>query len=222
VGGVFAHELVGHALEGDVLAAGASWLASRERRQPSCPELVVVDDPRRGRAAWSIDDEGNAARPVALVRGGEIAGALLDRRTARARGAASNGRGRRSSYRQPVMPRMGCTFVAAGRLVPEEVLASVTRGVYIRSMEAASTDVRRGRAIFRVTDADAIRQGKLEFSLLPFLLTIDGAAALAGTERIASDLAFDTCLGSCVRAGQPMATSVGGPTFCIGSATITS
>jgi TldD protein len=219
-GGVLVHEIVGHALEADTILGGGSWLAGRRRERIAAPGVLVVDDPRRGRAPWAIDDEGAPTRAVPLVRAGTFAGALHDRGTARASGEAATGHGRRASYRHPVLPRMGCTFVAAGRLAPEEVVEAIESGVYVRSLEAASTDVRTGRATFRVVDADAIEHGTRRHALEPFLLAVDGAEALLGMVRIASDLAFDTCVGSCIRAGQPLSTSVGGPTFCIGSATI--
>jgi predicted Zn-dependent protease len=83
-------------------------------------------------------------------------------------------------------------------------------------MEVASTDPRTGRAVFRVTDADRITRGRLDGPLSSHLLRIEGREALAATDRIASDLAFDTCIGTCVREGQALVTSVGGPTFRIG------
>jgi TldD protein len=179
-------------------------------------DLVVLDDPRRGRAAWRIDDEGHRARPVPLIRSGRVAGRLHDASTAEREGRSSTGHGRRASYRDAIRPRMGCTFVAAGRWSPEEVLNSVSDGVYIRRMEAASVDLSTGRAVFRVTDSDRIVHGALGSPLQPHLLEVDARIALSAMVRVADDLTFDTCVGSCVRDGQPLATSVGAPTICVG------
>jgi TldD protein len=115
---------------------------------------------------------------------------------------------------------MGCTFVAAGRWSPEEILYSVADGVYIRRMEAANVDPSSGRATFRVTDSDRIVGGKLDAPLEPHLLVIEGRNALAGMDRVADDLAFDTCVGSCIRDGQALAMSVGAPTICTGRARV--
>ena len=215
VGGVLVHEIVGHALEADVALDGRSWLAGESGRVAP-RDLVILDDPRRGRAAWRKDDEGNEARPVPLIRSGRVAGRLHDMRTADRAGQLPTGHGRCASYREPVRPRMGCTFVATGRWSPEEILYSIDDGVYIRRMEAANVDVVRGRAVFRVTDSDRIVGGKLDAPLDPHLLVIEGRSALAGMDRVADDLAFDTCVGSCVREGQPLAISVGAPTICTG------
>jgi len=214
VGGVLIHELVGHALEADVAARG-SWLAGGGENVGS-RRLTVVDDPRRGRASWRVDDEGVTARPTPLIRGGQVRGRLHDRATARAAGTPPTGHGRCSAYSEPVRPRMGCTFVAAGHAKPAELIGSVDRGVYVRRMEAATTDPRTGRAVFRVSDSDLLLEGRIDTPLKPHLLHVDGRDVLGSMDRIADDLQFDTCIGSCHRDGQPLAISVGAPTIRVG------
>lgn len=220
-GGMLAHELIGHALEGDTAGARASWLsrlAPDVRAGP--PGLTVLDDPRRGRASWRVDDEGSPVRPVALVRDGRVSGRLHDLRSAAHAGESPTGHGRRSSFRDTVRARMGCTFVAAGNEHPEAILRDTVDGVYVRRMEHAGTDVATGRALFQVSDADRIHHGRLGVPLRPHLLVVEARDALASLDRIGFDLAFDTCVGSCLRDGQPMSTSVGAPTFRIGLASV--
>ena len=174
----------------------------------------------RGRAPWKIDDEGEPARPVPLLRDGSVGGLLHDLASARRSGERPTGHGRRSSFREPVRPRMGCTFVVAGEADPKELLEGVADGIYVRRMEAAKTDPRSGEAVFRVTDADRIIDGSLVEPLLPHLLHVHGGQALCETRLIADDLVFDRCVGSCHRDGQPLAISVGAPTMCIGRAMV--
>ena len=218
VGGVLIHEIVGHALEADVAMRG-SWLAKLSNAV-AAESVVVVDDPRRSRAPWRIDDEGEDARAVPLVLHGRVRSWLLDRATSAASGRASNGHGRRGSFREPVRPRMGCTFLGAGPLPADEVLDGTT-GIYVRRMESAHTDPASGRATFRVTDADALRDGRCVGPLRPHLLRVEGSRALSSLDRVANDLAFDTCIGSCHRDGQALSISVGAPTFRIGVVTVT-
>jgi len=217
IGGVLVHEIVGHALEADRVLGGESWLAQFEE-PVAHRSLSVIDDPRRGRAPWRIDDEGEASRPTALIRDGRVADWLHDTRTAREVGRATTGHGRCATYRDPIRPRMGCTFVAPGECGPDELLRAVREGVYVRRMESATTDTKTGRAVFRVTDADRIREGRIDAPLRPHLLFVNGARVLAAADRVAADLAFDTCVGSCHRDGQALAISVGAPTMWIGSA----
>jgi len=217
VGGVLFHEIVGHALEADTIVGGASWLSggSTEAFRGS-PHVTVVDDPRRGRAAWRLDDEGQPARAVPLFREGRVCGWLHDRASARRSGTQPTGHGRRASFRDPVRPRMGCTFLTAGRCDPSEALGGIEEGIYVRRMEAASTDTRTGHAEFRVTDADRIRHGRLAAPLTPHVMEVSAQAALSSVDRVANDLAFDTCVGSCLHHGQPLSVTVGAPTFRIG------
>jgi predicted Zn-dependent protease len=218
IGGVLVHEIVGHALEADTAHRG-SWLTASEG--VVAPEaLMVLDDPRRGRAPWRYDDEGHPSGVTPLIGEGRVRSWLCDRTAARKTGRPLTGHGRRSSYREPVRPRMGCTFVAAGRLDPREVVAGVD-GIYVRRMEAASVDTASGRATFRVTDADTLAGGRIEMPLKPFLLEVDARKTLAGVDRVGTDLTFDTSVGSCQRDGQSLAISVGAPTIRIGLAMVT-
>jgi len=219
VGGILIHELIGHALEADTVLRGASALVAKPGAVAPA-EVTVVDDPRRGRGAWRRDDEGVECRATPLIEGGRVAGYLHDLSSAERFRQSATGHGRRASFREPVRPRMGCTFLAPGRLTPEEVLKGTSRGVYIRRMETASTDSLSGSARFIVTDADCIDQGQLGHPLHPFLLELRASTALPSLDRIGSDLEFDTCVGSCLRDGQPMVTSVGAPTFRIGVARV--
>jgi len=221
VAGMLVHELVGHALEGDTVARGGSPLA-RERPRFSCTDLRVIDDPRRSRAPWRADDEGEPAAPALLIDEGRIVGHLLDRASANALGGCPTGHARRSSYLAPIRPRMGCTFIAAGRLDPREILDSVDRGVYVRRMDAAAVDLDAGAATFRVTDADDVERGAIGDPLDPFLMTLTVADLIGSLDRIGNDLEFDVCVGSCVREGQPLSTSVGAPTIRLRSASILS
>ena len=211
------HEVVGHALEADAVLGQVSWLAAAaERPFEGPPDLRVLDDPRRGRAPWRFDDEGEPSRATPLVGDGRAVGRLYDRSTAARNGRVSTGHGRRASFRDAVRPRMGCTFLAAGRHEPAEALSGLETGIYVRRMETASTDTRTGRAVFHVTDADGIRHGRLAAPLVQHVIVLDAAKALASVDRVADDLKFDTCIGSCIHHGQPLSISVGGPTFRIG------
>jgi TldD protein len=217
VGGVLLHELVGHALEGDVQARRASRLA-RAEGPVAPPSVTVLDDPRRGRIPWRMDDEGTAARPVPLLQEGRVRGSLASWGWP-GTPHPSSGHARRASFAEPALPRMGATFLTPGRLHPEEVRAGVARGVYIRRMVVGTTDPAEGKATFEVTDADMLIGGQCEAPLTPFLLhaSLDDLVTL---DRIADDLTFDPCIGVCVREGQAMASSVGAPTFRLGLVTV--
>jgi TldD protein len=216
VAGIVVHELIGHALEGDVVAAGRSHLVGGPASVVIPRSVRVVDDPTRGRAPWTIDDEGTASRPVVLVEDGRVAGLLHDLTTALTSAAEPTGHGRRGSYLDGVLPRMGCTYLEGGDEDPRAIVSRTTRGIYIRRIASADTIPRIGRGTFIVTDADWIDGGALGEPLRPFPIVIDAEETLRTLDAIGSDLAFDHCIGSCVRDGQPVATSVGAPTIRLG------
>jgi len=83
-------------------------------------------------------------------------------------------------------------------------------------MAGGHTDPITGRASFIVSDADRIVDGGLAEPLEPFVIELCGFESWESIDRVAYDLAFDTCIGSCVRDGQPIAVSVGAPTIRIG------
>jgi predicted Zn-dependent protease len=219
VAGVVAHELIGHSLEGDVVARGLSWIRADDFPSAARP-LTVIDDPRRGRGAWTIDDEGVAADENCLLDGGRPAGVLLDLASAGVLRRVSTGHGRRSSYLDAVLPRMGCTFISPDSDDPEDVLRETTAGVYIRRLTAGHTDPCSGRASFLVTDSDRIVDGRLAEPLETFVLDLDGRESWPSIDRVGHDLVFDSCVGSCMRDGQPLAVSVGAPTIRIGVARV--
>lgn len=219
VGGVLVHEMFGHALEARVGAANGSALV-REGAGPRSREIRVVDDPRRGRIPWRRDDEGEPTAAIALVADGRLAGTLHNRASARAGKAARTGHARRSSYLVPALPRMGCTFIAAGRHDPAAILEDTGDGIYIRRMEAASVDLSSGEGMFHVTDADRIEGGRQAWPLEPFVLFVTLAETLATLGQPGNDLQFDTCLGTCLKEHQPLAVSVGAPTVRLGVGTV--
>jgi predicted Zn-dependent protease len=219
VGGILVHEMFGHALEGRGSAVEASALV-RRGEGPRSREIRIIDDPRRGRIPWRRDDEGERARAVALVADGRLAGSLHNRTTAQVVGDARTGHGRRSSYLVPALPRMGCTFIAAGNHDPASLVKETDDGLYIRRMAAASIDLYSGEAMFRVSDADRIEGGRIAAPLEPFVLFVTLAETLATLGQPANDLQFDTCLGTCLKEHQPLAVTVGAPTVRLGVATV--
>ena len=215
--GVLFHELVGHACEGDHESARRR-LAEVAPQLPR--ELKVIDDPRRARIPWTYDDEAQPARPVALLRSRGLGDPLLDLRCAKFSGRSPNGHGRRSSFADLVQPRMGCTFVAAGPADPDELIADVTAGLYVRAMQLGRLQPESGRALFRVVDATWIEQGRLAEKLLPCVLILDDYRSLTRVEGVAHDLALDSRPGNCIKQGQPLPTTVGAPTIRLGWARV--
>lgn len=142
--GSFFHELLGHPLEADVVAAGASYLSDRFGEAIAPSWLSVTDGPPPGGDGLgaSIDDEGTPIATVQLIGAGRVRGALRDRLSAELSGRASTGHGRRLDYRHPVIPRMWHT-VARSDVAAEQPPGSVRlapRGLRLRRMNLLTGD----------------------------------------------------------------------------------
>ena len=161
--GVLLHEAVGHGLEGDFNRKGTSAFAGRIGEKVASGLCTVVDDAtladRRG--SLTVDDEGTPGQRTVLIEDGVLVGYMQDKHNARLMGVASTGNARRQSYAYLPMPRMTNTFMLAGASEPEEIIASVDKGVYAVSFGGGQVDITSGKFTFSATEAYLIEGGKL-------------------------------------------------------------
>jgi len=130
--GILLHEAIGHGLEGDFNRKGTSAFAGMVGQQVASPLCTVVDDGtisgRRG--SLNVDDEGIESQNTVLIENGILKGYMQDRMNAGLMGVSSTGNGRRESYAHLPMPRMTNTYMLAGEHDPQEIIASVDKGIY--------------------------------------------------------------------------------------------
>src|SRR4029077_11868191 len=130
--------------------------------QVAASGVTVVDDgtmaARRG--SLSIDDEGTPTNRTGLIEDGELIGYMQDRQTARLMNMRPTGNGRRESYGHVPMPRMTNTYMLAGGRDPNEIIASVKKGIYAVSFGGGQVDITSGKYVFQCTEAYRIDDGK--------------------------------------------------------------
>ena len=129
--GVLLHEAVGHGLEGDFNRKGTSAFTGRMGEKVASSCVTVVDDGtiERRRGSLTIDDEGTPTGRNVLIENGVLRGYMQDKLNARLMGVEATGNGRRESFAHLPMPRMTNTFMMPGEYDPEEIIASVDRGL---------------------------------------------------------------------------------------------
>jgi TldD protein len=142
--GSFFHELLGHPLEADIVAARASYLSERFGEMVAPAWLTVTDGPppRAAGARPPVDDEGTPVSTVELLVGGRVTGMLSDRLSAALAGTVSSGHGRRLDYRHPVIPRMWHTAAQAAGTPAQEpgAVRLAPRGLRLRRMNLMTGD----------------------------------------------------------------------------------
>ncbi|MCG8427393.1 MAG: metalloprotease TldD, partial [Chromatiales bacterium] len=141
--GVLLHEAIGHGLEGDFNRKGTSAFSGRIGERVAAAGCTVVDDgtlPGR-RGSLNIDDEGTPTENTVLIEDGILKGYMQDKLNARLMGVQSTGNGRRESYAHLPMPRMTNTYMLPGEHDPEEIIASVDKGLYAVNFGGGQVDI---------------------------------------------------------------------------------
>jgi TldD protein len=215
--GVLLHEAVGHGLEGDFNRKGSSAFSNRVGERVASPLCTVVDDgsiPGR-RGSLTVDDEGTPTRETVLIENGVLRGYLQDKLNARLMGTHSTGNGRRQSFAHLPMPRMTNTFMRPGAHTPEEIIASVPRGVYAVNFGGGQVDITSGRFVFSATEAYLIENGKVGRPIRGATLIGTGPDVMTRISMVGNDLALDRGVGVCGKDGQSVPVGVGQPTLKI-------
>jgi len=220
--GVLIHEAVGHGLEGDFNRKGISAFSSLMGEKVASDICTVVDDgtmPGR-RGSLNVDDEGTPTRRNVLIEKGVLKGYMQDRLNATLMNVALTGNGRRESYRHAPMPRMTNTFLDNGQSTPEEIIASVKRGLYATAFGGGQVDITNGNFTFSATCAYLIEDGKVTKQVKGATLIGNGPKALHKVTMVGNDTALDRGVGNCGKAGQTVPAGVGMPTIRIENVTV--
>lgn len=220
--GVLLHEAVGHGLEGDFNRKGTSAFSNRIGELVASPLCTVVDDgtlhDRRG--SLSIDDEGVPAQCTTLIENGVLKGYMQDKMNARLMGTQSTSNGRRESFAHLPMPRMTNTYMLAGESDPEEILASVDKGLYAVNFGGGQVDITSGRFVFSLSEAYLIENGRIGAPVKGATLIGSGPDIMAKISMVGNDLALDQGVGVCGKEGQSIPVGVGQPTLKIDEITV--
>ena len=220
--GVLLHEAVGHGLEGDFNRKGTSAFSGRIGERVAAPGVTVVDDGtiNRRRGSLNIDDEGNPTQRTVLIEDGVLKGYIQDSLNARLMGVPVTGNGRRESFAHVPMPRMTNTYMLAGDKDPQEIIASVKRGLYAVNFGGGQVDIVSGKFVFSASEAYMIEDGKVTYPVKGATLIGNGPDALTRVSMIGNDLSLDTGVGTCGKEGQSVPVGVGQPTLRIDGLTV--
>jgi len=219
---VMLHEAVGHGLEGDFNRKGTSVFSGRVGDQVAAKGVTVVDDgtmmDRRG--SITIDDEGTQSKRNVLIEDGILKGYMQDRQNARLMGVEATGNGRRQSYEHAPMPRMTNTFMENGTDDPEEIVASMKKGIYAVNFGGGQVDITSGKFVFSASEAYMVENGKIGAPVKGATLIGNGPDAMSRISMIANDMCLDDGVGTCGKAGQSVPVGVGQPTVKMGGITV--
>ena len=220
--GILLHEAIGHGLEGDFNRKGSSAFSGKIGQRVAAKGVTVLDDgtiaDRRG--SLNVDDEGHASQKNVLIEDGILVGYIQDSMNARLMGVAPTGNGRRESYAHVPMPRMTNTYMLAGDKAPEEIVASIKKGLYATNFGGGQVDITSGKFVFSASQAFWVENGKIQYPVKGATLVGNGPDALTRVSMIGTDMALDPGVGTCGKEGQSVPVGVGQPTLRIDGLTV--
>lgn len=220
--GILLHEAIGHGIEADFNRKNISVFANKLGKKIAIPEITVVDSGLHPhtRGAINIDDEGQAAQETVLVEKGVLNSYLHDRISAAWYKVPSTGSGRRESFHFPPMPRMRNTYMLPGSESPQDILASVKRGIYAESFTNGQVKIGEGSFSFYIAKGRLIEDGKLTAPIKDVNIIGNGPEVLSRITRVGNDLKIDEGGWTCGKDGQSVPVSQGMPTALVSSITI--
>ncbi len=220
--GILLHEAIGHGLEGDFNRKGTSAFSGRIGEKVASEQCTVVDDGTLGsrRGSLNIDDEGTPTQCTTLIENGVLRGYLQDKLNARLMGVKPTGNGRRESFAHMTLPRMTNTYMLAGQHDPQEILASVKKGLYCKNFGAGQLDITSGKFVFSASEAYLIEDGKLTSPVRGATLIGNGPDVLRRVSMVGNDLKLDEGVGTCGKEGQDVPVGVGQPTLRVDGLTV--
>jgi len=213
--GVLLHEAVGHGLEGDFNRKGISIYSGCMGQKVASSLCTIVDNgtlPDR-RGSLNIDDEGIPTQNNVLIENGILKNYMLDKRNAKLMGLQSTGNGRRESYGHLPLPRMTNTYMLPGNSTPEEIIASVPKGIYAVNFGGGQVDITSGKFVFSVAEAYLIENGKIGAPVKGATLIGNGPDVMNKVSMVGNDLKLDSGIGICGKDGQSVPVGVGQPTL---------
>jgi len=220
--GILLHEAIGHGLEGDFNRKGTSAFSNRIGQKVGADDVTVVDDGTldRRRGSLNVDDEGTPTQCTTLIENGILRGYIQDKMNAKLMGMAPTGNGRRESFAHMTLPRMTNTYMRAGSRAPEEIIASVDRGLYAVNFGGGQVDITSGKFVFSASEAYLIENGKVGAPVKGATLIGNGPDVLTRVSMVGNDLKLDSGVGTCGKEGQSIPVGVGQPTLRIDALTV--
>jgi len=216
--GVFAHEAVGHASEGDLVQEGSSILKGKIGERIGNDTLTIVDDPGLHEFGFDpVDAEGVGVARTEIIRNGVINAFLHSRESLAAVGNGIPGHAR-AMPGEPPLVRMSNTFIGNGDSTKEEIFAECKNGIFLAGSRGGQVDPGRGIFQFNAEYGYLIQNGECtkmvrDVSLTGEILTTLHGIVLCGNDRKMSP-------GYCGKGGQSVPVSDGAPHILLNDAVV--
>lgn len=218
-GGVIFHEACGHLLETTQVERGTTPFADRIDAPIAHSAVTAIDEGLSDGAfgSLSMDDEGMAPQRTVLIENGVLKRFLSDRAGELRTGHPRTGSGRRQSHAFAAASRMRNTYIAAGPHAPEQLIESVDRGLYCKSMGGGSVGP-TGQFNFAVEEGYLIENGRLGKPVKGATLIGEAKEVMPRLSMCANDL--ELAAGFCGSVSGSIFVTVGQPHIKVDAITV--
>lgn len=218
-GGVIFHEACGHLLETTQVERGTTPFADKVGELIAHPSVTAIDEGSSNGAFGSLamDDEGMEPQRSVLIENGVLKHFLSDRAGELRTGHQRTGSGRRQSHVFAAASRMRNTYIAAGPHSPEELIGSIDRGLYCKSMGGGSVGP-TGQFNFAVEEGYLIEAGQLTRPVKGATLIGEAKEVMPRISMCANDL--ELAAGFCGSVSGSVNVTVGQPHIKVDAITV--
>ncbi len=195
--GLLAHEVMGHASEGDEIVKRRSFLSKVVGKRVGSPLVTMYDDGTVPHAHGTIpvDSEGTPARKTKIIDRGIYRGYMQSLETAGALQARPTGNGRAQDFGRRVWVRMTNTYFAPGRDAKDAIVEDTADGVLTKGWISGMEDIVGGGFQAVTQSGWLVKKGELADRVRGMTLTGNALAILRSVDRVSKDLVLSggTC-----------------------------
>ena len=218
-GGVIFHEACGHLLETTQIERGTTPFANKLNKKIAHEAVTAVDEGVSSGSfgSLSVDDEGMEPEKSILIKDGILKKFISDRAGEMRTGHKRTGSGRRQNYSFAAASRMRNTFIAKGNYSKDELISSISDGLYCKSMGGGSVGA-TGQFNFAVEEGYLIKNGKLTKPVKGATLIGEATEVMPKISMCGNDL--ELAPGFCGSISGSVNVTVGQPHIKVDSITI--
>ncbi len=218
-GGVIFHEACGHLLETTQIERGTTPFSDKLNEKIAHESVTAIDEgiSEGSFGSLSIDDEGMEPEKSILIKDGILKKFISDRAGELRTGHKRTGSGRRQNYSFAAASRMRNTYIAKGEYTKEELINSISDGLYCKSMGGGSVGA-TGQFNFAVEEGYLIKNGKLTKPVKGATLIGDAKEVMPKISMCGNDL--ELAPGFCGSVSGSVNVTVGQPHIKVDSITV--
>ena len=219
-GGVIFHEACGHSLEATSVAKGNSVFTGMLGKQIASTKVTAIDDGTMPNewGSLNVDDEGTPTKRNILIENGVLKSYLIDKLNGRRMGMESTGSGRRQSYKFAPTSRMTNTYIANGDSTSEEIISSISDGLYAKKMGGGSVNPVTGEFNFAVSEGYLVKNGVIQEPVRGASLIGKGSDILMNIDMGGNNMKQGQ--GMCGSSSGSIPTNVGQPMIRVSEITV--